>query len=120
MMNRRVALLGASLSIDSIAAALAGAPGLELLRFEYPPSEGSVLLQTLDLDAMIFDIAAGLPDKPFLELMAHPGLLLLGFDLKTQRMLLFSGEPARLLTREDLLTALSVQDGSSQEGGGQS
>lgn len=118
-MNCRVALLGTSLAIDSVAAALVGVPGLELLRFECPPAEGLAELQAFALDAVVFDMTAGLPDHPLLDVMMQLGLLLVGFDLETQRMLVFSGESADLSTVDDLLRVLSLREERSGHGTGQ-
>lgn len=109
-MNSRIALLGTSLAIDSVAAVLAGVAGLELLRFECAPAEGMAWLQDFAPDAVVFDMATGLADRSLLDLVTQPGLLLVGFDLRTQQMLLFSGEPASLSTVEDLLRVLSQRD----------
>ena len=106
MMNRRILLLGASLTIDSVAAALTGVPGLELLRFECLAAKDLAHLRNLAPDAVIFDMAAQQPDRPLLKLMTQPGLLLVGFDLATQQMHLFSGKRARLVTVDDLVRVL--------------
>jgi len=109
-MNRRVVLLGASLAIDSVAAALTGVPGLELLRFECLAAKDLAHVRNLAPDAVIFDMAVQQPDRPLLKLMTQPGLLLVGFDLATQQMHLFSGKRARLVTVDDLVRALTSQD----------
>jgi hypothetical protein len=109
-MNRRVVLLGASLAIDSVAAALTGVPGLELLRFESLAAKDLAHVRNLSPDAVIFDMAVQQPDRPLLKLMTQSGLLLVGFDLATQQMHLFSGKRARLVTVDDLVRALTSQD----------
>jgi len=109
-MNCKIALLGTSIAIDSVAAALAAAPGLELLRFKGSPVECLPDLHVLAPDAVVFDMAVASLDQPILELLTHPGLLLIGCDLATQQMVLLSGEPARLATVDDLLQVLSVGD----------
>jgi hypothetical protein len=106
-MRTRIALLGASLALDSIAAALTEVPDIELRRIcgtlENIWGDGRAP------DALIFDIATGLPDFVLLNLVDKPELVLLGFDLETHQMLLLSGEPGRLTTMNDLLTMLSLQ-----------
>jgi hypothetical protein len=109
-MDRTVALFGKSLAIDSIAAALDGIQGLTVLRLGCSLGEGVRSLQALAPDAVIFDIASEPRDLPFLDLMARQGLLLVGFDLAAQRMLLISGECARFATLSDLLRIVSVRD----------
>lgn len=110
-MNCRIALLGTSIAIDSVAAALAVVPGLELLRFESPPAECLPELLVLAPEAVVFDMATDPLSRPILELMTHPGLLLIGCDLVAQQMVLLSGEPARLATVEDLLGVLEAGNG---------
>jgi hypothetical protein len=106
-MNRRVALLGTSLAIDSLAAALAGVPGLELLRFEDSTAGDLANMQASAPDAVVFDMALAAPDRPFLDLLRSAGALLVGCDLATQQMLLLSSKPARLSTVDDLVRVLS-------------
>ena len=109
-MNRRVVLLGASVAIDSVAAALTGVPGLELLRFERLAAKDLAHVRNLAPDAVIFDMAVQQPDRPLLKLMTQPGLLLVGFDLATQQMHIFSGRRARLVTVDDLVRVLMSRD----------
>ncbi len=116
-MNRRIALLGTSIAIDSVAAALAAVPGLELLRFECPPVDYLNNVPVLAPDAVIFDMAMDLPDRPVLELLTHLDLKLVGFDLATQQMYLLSGEAARLATVDDLLQVLLAEDGQHKHAG---
>ena len=111
-MNRKIALVGKSLSIDSVAAALEAVPGLELLRVDCSPADCLPSLQVLAPDAVVFDIVGiDLRDRQVLDLLTHPDLLLVGFDLATQQMLLLSGESARLTTVDDLAQALTAPDG---------
>ena len=108
-MQYRVALLGTSIAIDSICAALGGVPGLELLRFESPPLSATAWLQAFAPDAVIFDTAMHGPDSLLYELMLQPGLLLVGFDVASQQLLLLSGSCARFDTVADLLEILSAR-----------
>jgi hypothetical protein len=109
-MNHRVALLGTSLAIDMVAAALAAVPELEVLRFECAPTQGLANVQALAPDAVIFDMAMVLPDSALVHLVRHPGLLLIGCDLAVQKMFVFSGASACLDTVDDLLQVLSGGD----------
>ena len=109
-MNHRVALLGTSLAIDMVAAALAGVPELEVLRFECAPGQGLANVQAMAPDAVIFDMAMVLPDSALVHLVRRPGLLLIGCDLAVKRMFVFSGASACLETVDDLLRALSAGD----------
>jgi hypothetical protein len=83
---------------------------MELIRFECTTAEDLANLQAPTLDAVIFDMAIVTPYQPFLDLLRHSGLLLVGCDLATQQMLLLSSKPARLVTVDDLLRVLSGRD----------
>lgn len=118
-MNRRIALVGKSLSIDSVAAALEAVPGLELLRVGCSPADCLPSLQALAPDAVVFDVVGiDLRDRQVLDLLTQPDLLLVGFDLATQQMLLLSGEHARLTTVDDLTQVLTARDGRHSHGNG--
>ncbi len=113
-MNCRIALLGTSIAIDSIAAALAVVPGVDLLRFECSPAQCFAELIVLAPDAVVFEMGSAPLDGPILELMTYPGWLLIGCDLPSQQMILFSGEPARLATVDDLLQVIEAGNGRQE------
>lgn len=118
-MVRKIALVGKSLSIDSVAAALEAVSGLELLRVDCSPADCLPSLQALTPDAVVFDmVGIDLRDRQVLDLLTLPDLLLVGFDLATQQMLLLSGESARLTTVDDLLQALTAANGRHSHGNG--
>ena len=118
-MNRKIALLGTSLEIDSLAAALTGIPGLELLRCECSTAEDLANIRALTPDAVVFDMATAMPDRPFLDLLRRSGVLLVGCDLAIQQMLLLSSKSARLATVDDLLRVLSGRDAQHKNKAGQ-
>jgi len=106
-MARKVALLGTSLMIDSLAAALADVGDLELLRFEDTSAPGLTYMEHLLPDVVIFDMTLALPESPLLELLKRSGTVIVGCDLPSQQMLLLSGKSTRLATVKDLLHVLS-------------
>jgi hypothetical protein len=106
IMNHRVALLGSSLTLASIGAALATSPELELLSAELPCDDPPSRVDALAPNVVIFDLAAGLPDHSLRHLAERPDLALIGLDLESGRMLLLSGERATLSTTDDLVRAV--------------
>ncbi len=110
-MVRRIVLLGHSLAIDSIAAAIGALPELEV--FYAPDASGSTSEVASDIiacapTAVIFDLTAGLPGSALLQHLMRLHIPLLGFDLERHQMLALSGEHIRLMTRDDLVRALAT------------
>jgi hypothetical protein len=105
-MDHRVALLGKTVGLASIGAALADVPELELLPVEIICEDATAWVDAFAPDVVVFDLAAGLPDHILRYLAARPGLALIGFDLGTRKMLLLSGERATLATTDDLVRAV--------------
>jgi hypothetical protein len=52
---------------------------------------------------VLFDLAGTRPEFTISVLRKHPGLLLIGVDLRSDKMLVMSGEESRLLTADDLV-----------------
>lgn len=102
----RVALVGSSLALASIGAALTEVPDLVLFRVLIPSEAAAICIKDFAPDIVIFDLAAGLPECAQPYLAERPGLGLIGFDLETQKMLLLSGEHADLSTTDDLVRAV--------------
>ncbi len=111
-MTRRVALLGTTLMIDSLAAALADVPDLELLRCEDTTIHGLTNMEALLPDVVLFDMALPLPESPLLDYLKRAGTVIIGCDLSNQQMLLLSGKSARLASVEDLLHELQKRTAS--------
>lgn len=110
-MARRIILLGRSLAIDSIAAAISALPDLELFHSPEPAeSAADVAASIIALapTAIIFDLTAGFPDRTLLQSLMPLHIPLLGFDLEQHQMLALSGENIRLVTRDDLVRALAT------------
>jgi len=105
-MMPRVALIGSSLALASIGAALTDVVDLDLLRVPIPCDEVAIRVNDFAPDILVFDLATGLPECTQPYLARRPGLGLIGFDLETQKMLLLSGEHAALSTTDDLVRAM--------------
>lgn len=111
-MARKVALLGTTLMIDSLAAALADVPNLDLLRCEDTTAHGLTNMGALLPDVVIFDMALPLPESPLLDLLKRSDTVIVGCDLPNQQMLLLSGRSARLASVKDLLHELAQRTAS--------
>lgn len=115
-MDRRIVLYGRSVALNSIAAALAVLPELDLLYAPVAletPAEVATRILAFEPSAVIFDLAAGLPAAEVLRLLAHQHVTLLGFDLGSHHMLVLSGEHVELQTLDDLarVLALTAEEG---------
>jgi hypothetical protein len=101
--TRRVVLYGSDLVVSTVGATLRGRVGFEMVQID-PLLPGA--LQTLEAarpDVILFDLAGAQPDFSIAVLRKNPGLLLIGVDLKTDKVLVMSGEESRLLTTDDLV-----------------
>ncbi len=123
-MQYRIALVGASVGLNSIGAALQAAapiavagpaaaaaqPGagqpFELLRFVGTSREWNGWIERAAPDVVIFDMAA-VADGPLLTSLRRYGLVLIGVDLESQQMVIISGEQSRLATVEDLVQVVT-------------
>jgi hypothetical protein len=105
-MDHRVVLLGTSLTIASIGAALAGVPELELFLVDMMYDDVAARMDAFAPDVVVFDLASGLPNHALRCLTACTDLALIGFDLETRKMLLLSGERVTLSTTDDLVRAV--------------
>ena len=106
MVDLCVALLGTSVGLASIGAALAAVPGLRLLPVKIAGDDAAAWTGNFAPDVVVFDLAADLPERTLRYLAARPGLALIGFDLETRKMLLLSGEHETLSTSDDLVRAV--------------
>ena len=65
-------------------------------------------LSALEPDVIMLDLGTTRPDAVIALWKTRPDLLLIGVDLAADRMLILSGHPARALTAEDLIDALTT------------
>jgi len=63
-------------------------------------------------DVILFDLAAAEPNFAIPLLRSHPAIMLIGVDLKSNKMLVLFGEQSRLLTADDLVQV--IEGGTSQ------
>ncbi len=117
-MQYRIALVGASVGLNSIGAALqaaspvgagalvgAGTP-IELLRFAGTFREWDAWIDRAQPDVVIFDMSAA-ADSPLVGSLRRRGLVLIGVDLESQQMTVIWGEQSRLATVEDLVQVVT-------------
>ena len=102
-MHRRILLLGSSLALESIGAATAALPEVDLRHATVAPETWP---DDFAPDAVLFDVSAGIPDCARACLAAYKDVLMLGFDLENHQVLLLSGALASLSTMADLTRIL--------------
>ncbi len=98
--RRRVIVLGDTLVLAGIAASIGKDPGCEVVAQALPA--GRRELSALQPDVVIFDLDAVQPDFQFNLGQELPGLLLIGVDSKTNRVVLWCGQQAEGLSSQDL------------------
>lgn len=106
MKKWRVALYGANLVISAIAASLREKPEFQVQQVEGLAPYIIDKLNAAPPDAILFDFAEGHPSFTIPLLRQHPTIMLIGVDLKSNKMLVLSGEQSRLLTVDDLLRVI--------------
>ena len=100
---RRVVLYGSDLVVSTVGANLQGRMGYQILQIDPLLPDALQRLDAVRPDVVLFDLASTQPDFTISVLRKHPGLLLIGVDLKTDKMLVMSSEESRLLTTDDLV-----------------
>ena len=100
----KVVLYGNSLAVSGVGASLEGHPGLQLVRVDATDASAEALGE-LEPDVVVFDLATAQPDVVALW-QRHPRVLSIGVDLLTQRAVVFSSQPERVLTTDDLLRVI--------------
>lgn len=103
-----VALYGNSLVLASIGARIERCTGLQAVTVDAAHPGAIEQLRALRPDVVILDLGTIQPDPIMSLWKARPELLLIGVDLSADRMVILSGQPARALTAEDLVEALTT------------
>ena len=104
-MRRSIILLGTTLALEAVAAALAYQPGIDL-RCVAGLTNGPPSPDRIPPQAVIFDLTSGLPAGTLAAFDLCGPALFLGLDLEGQRAVAFSGEPTRVATVGDLIGIL--------------
>jgi hypothetical protein len=105
---RRVVLYGSDLVVSTVGANLQERVGFQILQIDPLLPDALQRLDTVRPDVVLFDLAGTQPDFTVAVLRKHPGLLLIGVDLKTDKMLVMSGEESRLMTTDDLVHTIET------------
>lgn len=108
-----VVIYGNSLVVSSIGASLQGCADLQVVLVDLNAPDAQQCLKALQPDIVIFDLGTVRSDFPVALFKETPHLLLIGVDLTADRALLLSGQPARVLTTEDLLQVIRLNDPGS-------
>jgi hypothetical protein len=99
---RKVVLYGSDLVVSTVGAGLRGRAGFQTLQIDPLLPDAMQRLEAARPDAVLFDLESTRPDFTITALRKTPGLLLIGVDLRTGKMLVMSSEESRLLTVDDL------------------
>jgi hypothetical protein len=100
---RRVVLYGSDLVVSTVGANLQGRAGFQIVQIDPLLPDALQRLEAARPHVVLFDLAGAQPDFTITVLRKNPGLLLIGVDLSTGKMLVMSGEESRLLTTDDLV-----------------
>jgi hypothetical protein len=107
-MTRRVVLYGNDLVVSTVGINLQGRPGFQMSQIDPLLPDALQRLEAARPDVVLFDLAGARPDFTIAVLRKHTGLLLIGVDLDTGKMLVVSGAESRLLTLEDLTQMINT------------
>ncbi len=107
MKKWRVAVYGADVVMSAISARLQEKPEFQVQQVEGLAPGIIDKLNAAPPDAILFDFAQGHPHFTIPLLREHPKIMLIGIDLKSNKMLVLSGEQSRLFTAEDLVKVIT-------------
>ncbi len=113
--TRRVVLYGSDLVVSTVGANLRGRVEFQILQIDPLLPDALQRLEAARPDVVLFDLAGAQPDFTVPVLRKHPGLMLIGVDLKTGKMLVMSGEESRLLTADDLVHMMKTGKSHGQD-----
>jgi hypothetical protein len=107
---QRVVLYGSNLVVSTVGANLRGRVGFQVLQIDPLLPDALQKLNAAHPDVVLFDLAGTLPDFTITVLRKHPGLLLIGVDLRSNKMLVMSGQESHLLTADDLVHVIGARE----------
>jgi hypothetical protein len=110
-----VVLYGNSLALSGVGASLETHAGLRLVRLD-ATERAADALRELEPDVVVFDLATAPPDVVALWKRA-PHVLPIGVDLLKHEVVVFSGNPSRALTTDDLLRVIESRMGTNARRG---
>ncbi len=112
MKTRTVVLYGGNLVMSTIGASLQKRPEFQVQEIKGLLANIIDKLEAAPPDAILFDLDAAQPDFAIPLLRNHPTIMLIGVDVKSNKMLVLLGEQSRLLTADDLVKV--IEGGASQ------
>ncbi len=108
--RRRVAVFGNSLNMAGIVASLKADTTLEVLCLNLDSPDARQSLDENDLAAIVFDLSE-LPLHLDVTLLCdRPGLLLIGVNPSTDKMLVLSSHPAQAQSMADLVDVIHQKE----------
>jgi hypothetical protein len=107
---RRVVLYGSDLVVSTVGANLRERVEFQILQIDPLLPDALQRLDAACPDVVLFDLTSTRPDFTVAALRKHPGLLLIGIDLKIDKMLVMSGEESRLMTTNDLVRMIQTRN----------
>jgi hypothetical protein len=110
--KRTVALYGSNLVMSIIGASLREKPEFQVEQIQGSLPDIIDKLEAPPPDVILFDLAVAQPHFAIPLLRNHPTIMLIGVDLKSNKMLVLFGEQSRLLTADDLVQV--IEGGASQ------
>ncbi len=118
--DRYLVLYGSSVFLAGIQAMLAdglardvGAP-LQLIAVEAGQPDAAALIRARYPQAVLFDLAEGLPDFIAAALREQPDLLLVGVDPSRDELLVLSASQQRALSVADLMNVIRPKDSNTE------
>jgi chemotaxis response regulator CheB len=107
-----VLILGDSLLMEGIAASLTGCPQLSLICIDYSEFEIWQKADSLNPDVILFEMET--PHSPFILslLEERPGILLLGLDLSSSRVIVLNSRQHYSETMHDLWQIVEAEIGA--------
>ena len=107
-----ILILGDSLLMEGIAVSLAGCPQLSLIGIDYSEFDVWQKIDSLNPDAILFELE--IPQSPLILwlLKERPGILLLGLDLSRSRVIVLNSRQHCSKTMHDLCQIVEAETGA--------
>ena len=107
-----VALYGSNLVMSIIGASLQEMPEFQVQQIQGSLPDIIDKLEAPPPGVILFDLAEAQPRFAVPLLRDHPTIMLIGVDVRSNKMLVLFGEQSRLLTADDLVQV--IEGGASQ------
>jgi hypothetical protein len=114
--TQRIVLYGSTLVVSAIGESLRGVGGFHVSQIDPLLPDAMERLDAARPNVVLFDLAGTRPDFIISVLRKHPGLMLIGLDLESDKMFVMSGEESRLLSTDDLAHMIAGEGGVTRRG----